>query len=269
MNACVTRVSAELSRRDFDRHHYLAQKPVLIMDGAARWGAVSAWSPDYLKERVGQQPVTVSFCERGIYDINDQTTEGAVQRLSMPFAQAVDLIRSEAGHRHYIQQEEMSTQFNELLVDVKRPYLLNRRKFVLATNLWFGGTGCKTPLHYDQADNFLVQVFGRKRVLLFAPEHSEQLYPALGARCGNISQMDIFRPDLLRFPQFALAEAALCEVSLEPGSMLYIPSKWWHAVETLETSASINYWWMKLSAVAWARTRHFVRERLPAWARQL
>jgi lysine-specific demethylase 8 len=30
---------------------------------------------------------------------------------------------------------------------------------------------------------------------------------------------------------------------LEPGDALYIPAKWWHQVESLDLSASVNSWW--------------------------
>lgn len=32
------------------------------------------------------------------------------------------------------------------------------------------------------------------------------------------------------------------KVILEPGDVLFVPKKWWHYVESLETSISINTW---------------------------
>lgn len=31
-------------------------------------------------------------------------------------------------------------------------------------------------------------------------------------------------------------------IDLEPGDVLYVPKNWWHLVENLETSISINTW---------------------------
>lgn len=43
-----------------------------------------------------------------------------------------------------------------------------------------------------------------------------------------------------RFPEFA--EAHPLEVTLEPGDVLFVPNHWWHFVEAVETSLSVNVW---------------------------
>jgi oxalate decarboxylase/phosphoglucose isomerase-like protein (cupin superfamily) len=51
-------------------------------------------------------------------------------------------------------------------------------------------------------------------------------------------------PDFTRFPRFreALKHAIVAE--LEPGDALYIPSLWWHHVESIGVlNAMVNYWW--------------------------
>lgn len=53
--------------------------------------------------------------------------------------------------------------------------------------------------------------------------------------------MDIDAPDLEKFPQFAGLEHWDC--TLEPGDMLFIPSKWWHFVKSLSVSFSVSFWW--------------------------
>lgn len=45
------------------------------------------------------------------------------------------------------------------------------------------------------------------------------------------SQVDIFAPDVERFPLFE--QSAFQEVRVRPGELLLIPRHWWHAVENL------------------------------------
>ena len=54
------------------------------------------------------------------------------------------------------------------------------------------------------------------------------------------SQIDIKAPDLAKFPRFAEVRAA--EVILGPGDLLYVPARWWHSVQSLDVSISINQW---------------------------
>ena len=43
-------------------------------------------------------------------------------------------------------------------------------------NVWVGGELMKNGLHYDNYDNLLHQIRGRKRALIFPPEDTQYLY---------------------------------------------------------------------------------------------
>ena len=52
------------------------------------------------------------------------------------------------------------------------------------------------------------------------------------------------KPDFQRFPKFRDALAAAQVAELEPGDAIYIPTLWWHHVESLMAlNILINYWW--------------------------
>ncbi|KAI8342808.1 hypothetical protein BC941DRAFT_466475 [Chlamydoabsidia padenii] len=104
---------------------------------------------------------------------------------------------------------------------------------------WFGPKGTVSPLHQDPYHNLFAQVVGRKYIRLYAPSHSESLYPYEGIM-SNTSQVDLDSPDLDTYPRFAQADYLECV--LEPGDMLYIPPKWWHYVRSLDTSFSVSFW---------------------------
>eukprot|EP00729_Bicosta_minor_P017492 gene17492-2925_t len=108
-----------------------------------------------------------------------------------------------------------------------------------AINMWFGGSGVGTPLHFDRHSNVLAQVVGCKRVLLVNPKYSSNLYPQ--TEVDNASSVDVEAPNLERHPRFA--DSVLECVVLLPGEMLYIPHGYWHAVASISTSISLSFWY--------------------------
>jgi hypothetical protein len=183
----------------------------------------------------------------------------------MAFGEAVDLVRSPDGGQYYMLQQSVSKHFPELRPAVGRPPL--RPPTVLAgdPNLWIGGDGCRTPLHFDHADNFFVQVNGRKRISLVAPKWSEAMYPAIGLKLPHCSRVDVFAPDLDTFPRYAEARANTLHADLAGGDMLYIPTGWWHAVQAFTPSVSINFWWLRASMFVHSNARA-LRDRLASMA---
>jgi hypothetical protein len=229
----------------FDREYYGASRPLLLVEGAASWRAVQSWTPAYLTTLLAHKQVLVKSNEQGVFDTNRCTTTGKVDVVLMTFARASELITaaSGAGPRHYIQQRSIEKEFPELLPELELPALIDSSKEVHVANLWFGSAGCKSPLHFDESDNFLAQVFGSKRVMLYPPSCGPNLYPALGDRNPHCSRVNVFSPDLVRFPRYADAASSAVRCNLRPGNMLYIPKGWWHAVESLDVSISVNIWW--------------------------
>ena len=115
-----------------------------------------------------------------------------------------------------------------------------------APTMWIGSRGKVAP-HYDVHRNIACVVAGRRHFTLFPPNQVANLYPGpiLGAPGGvPISMVDIWNPDLDSYPGYAEALESAQEATLEPGDAIYIPSLWWHAVESLEgINVLVNYWW--------------------------
>ena len=114
------------------------------------------------------------------------------------------------------------------------------------TSLWIGNRS-RTAAHWDLPQNLACVVAGRRRFTLFPIDQVANLYvgPLDFTPAGQaISLVDINDPDFGRHPRFreALAHAEVAE--LEPGDALYMPSLWWHHVETLgDFGAMVNLWW--------------------------
>jgi len=140
------------------------------------------------------------------------------------------------------------------------------------TMLWMGPAGTLSPLHYDPLDNCLMQMVGRKYVYL-VPRHTDPSYIYVGPEWGqqsNTSAVDVAAWMMMMihreendgkdvtastagavaaakadsaFPLFRHAHAHAIAGVLSPGDVLYIPAQWWHAVQSLEFSISVNAWW--------------------------
>lgn len=89
-------------------------------------------------------------------------------------------------------------------------------------------------------DNLLVQVTGRKKVVLFSPREAGNLYLS-----GDKSRvLDIDSPDLSTFPLFSRVTRHECH--LEPGDVLFIPALWFHNVVSLDFGVAVNVFWKNL-----------------------
>lgn len=89
-------------------------------------------------------------------------------------------------------------------------------------------------------DNLLVQVTGRKSVVLFSPQEANNLYMV-----GDKSAvMDIECPDLEAYPLFAGVQHHRC--TLEQGDVLFIPAMWFHNVRSEQFGVAVNIFWRDL-----------------------
>ncbi|NJN86722.1 MAG: cupin-like domain-containing protein [Leptolyngbyaceae cyanobacterium SL_7_1] len=123
-------------------------------------------------------------------------------------------------------------------------------------NLWVGPGGHTSCLHYDPMDGILMQLYGCKKILLFPPSQTYNLYPIPvykqlrhGLKLRAVySQVYPETPDFQVFPKFASALPHGLEVVLHPGEILFLPAGWWHEVTALGDGVvcSVNRFWTVL-----------------------
>ena len=89
-------------------------------------------------------------------------------------------------------------------------------------------------------DNILIQIVGRKRVILYSPQDALNLY--LNGDKSEITDID--NPDLNKYPKFQ--NAVRYECILEPGDAIFIPALWFHNVIALDFSVGVNVFWRHL-----------------------
>jgi hypothetical protein len=113
-------------------------------------------------------------------------------------------------------------------------------------SVWLGNRS-RIAAHFDLPDNLACVVAGRRRFTLFPPHQVGNLYvgPLDVTPAGQaVSLVDFAHPDFDRFPRFAQALEHAQVAELEPGDALFIPSMWWHHVESLTPfNVLVNYWW--------------------------
>lgn len=109
------------------------------------------------------------------------------------------------------------------------------------TFFWLSSKGSHTPCHYDTYGcNVVVQIYGTKRWLLFPPETKFNVTRIPYEESSIYCQENLFSPSKMNVEE--LSKLRCMKIDLKPGSILIVPKGWWHYVETLETSLSINYW---------------------------
>ncbi len=113
-------------------------------------------------------------------------------------------------------------------------------------SIWLGNQSRIAP-HFDFPDNIACCIIGKRRFTLFPPEQLENLYVGpidLTPGGQQISMVDVNAPDLDKFPKYETAIGAALTTELQPGDAIYIPSMWWHHVESLsDVNGLVNFWW--------------------------
>jgi hypothetical protein len=113
-------------------------------------------------------------------------------------------------------------------------------------SIWIGNR-TRIAAHYDLPDNVAVVAAGHRRFTLFPPDQLKNLYvgPVDFTPAGQaISLVDFLKPDFDKFPRFAEALEHAQSAELGPGDALFIPSMWWHHIQSLDAfNVLVNYWW--------------------------
>lgn len=237
----------------FFKKYVEANRPVVLSGVMEEWPALDRWSWDYLAAVAGDCTGEVIVSRNGLYP--DYITQPSpMAKVEMRFA---ELLRRavpaagepplppilESGETCYLYGKSyLLDAVPALRADLKTPACLGAAAKPFQ-RLWISSPGCVTPLHYDLSNGFLCQVRGTKQVWLFDPAQFDRLYPR-GPQFPGLdnferqTQVDIHHPDNEAFPEFRQATALDCR--LRQGDTLFIPSNWWHEVETLEPSISVQ-----------------------------
>ncbi|HEY2737171.1 MAG TPA: cupin-like domain-containing protein [Thermoanaerobaculia bacterium] len=237
----------------FFKKYVQGNRPVVISGAMEGWPALERWSWDYLAAVAGDCTGEVVVSRNGLYP--DYVTQPSpMAKVDMRFAEFLRRVVPaageaplppilEPGETYYLYGKSyLLDAVPALRADLRKPACLGAVAEPFQ-RLWISAPGCVTPLHYDLSNGLLCQVRGTKQVWLFDPAQFDRLYPR-GSQFPGLdnferqSQVDIHHPDYAAFPELRRASALECH--LRQGDTLFIPSNWWHEVETLEPALSVQ-----------------------------
>ncbi|KQQ97226.1 cupin-like domain-containing protein [Massilia sp. Leaf139] len=202
--------------------------PFLMAGVASRW-PLASFTPQTLRERFSALPVRARV---GDYVNTAFASDRAMRDMSMrEYLALAD--SGAAGLPPYLGNLEL----RELNRFCHWPAYFTKPG---PPRFWLGPAGTVTPLHADYDDNLFVQIWGSKRIFLAPPHHDAFLYPREANALLFGSPFDPEAPDYERFP--LARQAALVELVVQPGDMLYVPAGWFHQVRSLSFSLSSNRW---------------------------
>ena len=232
-----------------------AAEPVVLRGLIQRWPAVRECSrsmqaaADYLSRFATDAPVTAYVGRasiKGRFSYNDDFTGFNFDRGKAPLRQILEkLAESEREDRLatiYVGSTPVDDWLpgfradNDVALPVPDPL----------PSFWLGDQ-TRISAHFDFPDNLACVVAGERRFTLLPPDQVGNLYvgPLDPTPSGQaISLVDFAEPDLGRHPRFTEALGHAKSAVLGPGDAIFIPSMWWHHIESLARfNLLVNYWW--------------------------
>jgi len=223
----------DISKEDFEKHYLNKRNPLILKNMAKAWPAYQKWSMDYMKTVVGDQ--TVPLYDSSKADPSKPINASAAE---MKFSDYIDLIKDTPTDLRIFLFDPIK-HAPKLLEDYIAPKSLMGGFLDSYPNMFFGGKGSVTFLHYDidLAHIFHTHFNGRKHVILFENKWKERLYKIPFATYA-LEDYDVDKPDFNAFP--GLKGVKGVEAFLEHGDTLFMPTGYWHWMKYLDGSFSIS-----------------------------
>ncbi|KAF9052666.1 hypothetical protein BJ165DRAFT_1441799 [Panaeolus papilionaceus] len=240
----------------FQNHH--SKGPFVLNGFAAEWPALTTrcWnSLKYLRSVAG--PGRIVPVEVG----RDYRRDDWSQQL-MSWDTFLRSLKDSRSDSFYLAQHNLFKQFPALRDDISIPHYVyvgvagaeadsevaQHTVDGALLNIWFGPKGAMSPAHTDPYSNFYVQISGYKTVWLAPPSVSSFMSSTqngtVPTQLANTSEIDVFSENLhIEQPDYVSRILPLSMTCvLQPGDMLFIPKRWWHAMRSESTSISVSMW---------------------------
>jgi hypothetical protein len=227
-------------------------KPVLLKNSVVKKWQAQEWSPSYLQSKLSTLNGVYENDNRWFgpyFDLAKPLVEQAIRK--NPYQTGLTLTADDFFRRL---ENPVDYRYNYFTGDIdqlgkwafaeiqpiRELLLLNPKRSSI--NAWIGQPHVIAHCHYDGYHNFHAQLYGTKKFTLFRPTEWPGLYPYPFLHPSH-AQAQVNASDRVDVETFPLVERVQkYEVVLEPGDVLYLPPLWFHEVEALSVSISVNVW---------------------------
>lgn len=225
----------------------LLKTPLVFRKAASQWPAAQKWSKEFFRENYGDTPVTI-IDNPGLVD---KTVSNKFIKTTFEgyFKEA------ENDRSKYLRFSRVLDNNPALLKDLDMDWL---RKFKSnlsvgdQTFLFIGEGDTKTPMHCALSHTIFIQIKGKKRWVITAPEERFFFDPVAGRFLYYYTNADINNPSDPNYPLVPYTKKY--DIVLDEGDVLWLPSYFWHHVENITPTIGVAFKYQNLGE-SWKITK--------------
>ena len=199
-----------LSKIDAD----INKVPIFNMDSKLKSLSL-LWTQEYLSKILGSKILSVTKMRKNILNFFKGTKE-----IKMRGDFFFELITKDSSNKLYYAQKELDENLKK---DIFIPPYIHKENICNIVS-WFGTGSQFTPLHFDHDDGYLCLVKGFKRVRLISPKDTNKIKAYKTLMYSEYLSVDNLKKDNVTID--------VKEYNLREGDYLFIPSGWWHEVQS-------------------------------------
>lgn len=245
-NRAETIPTANIEHQNFDafinNKSALLNSPLIFRGAAKNWPCSTKWTKDFFRERYGSTPVTI-IDNPGLVD-KDKENVFTKTTFEGYFNEA------EKDKSKYLRFSRILDNQKDLLTDLDYTWL---RQFKTpfsgheVSYLFIGEGDTKTPTHAGLPHTLFIQVKGRKRWIITAPNERFFFDPVADRTLYFYTHSNIHKTDEPRYPLMPYLRKY--DFVLEDGDVMWMPGLFWHHVENQTPTIGVAFKYQNLPEV--------------------
>lgn len=240
--------AATMETKDIEHYSFDAFKnnksallngPLVFRGVAKDWPSVKNWSKDFFRDQYGNVPVTI-IDNPGLIE-KDKDNEFKQTNFAEYFKDV------EKDKSKYLRFSRVLDNNPVLLKDLDMDWLRQfKSRFSMGdqTFLFIGEGDTKTPMHGAISHTAFVQIKGKKRWVICAPNERFFLDPVAARALYFYTNADINNPIDPEYP--LLPYVRKYDVIMDEGDVLWLPSFTWHHVENVTSTIGVAFKYQNL-----------------------